>query len=79
MVNLIAKKEAFIQGLVEHAGWDEEWAEEHFMHFAPMFEIGNEVDFVLSEATRLRLRYPKIVVAPMLYRVEDNLLCLIKE
>ncbi len=79
MVNLIAKKEAFIQGLVEHAGWDEEWAEEHFMHFAPMFEIGNEVDFVLSEAKRLRLRYPKIVVAPMLYRVEDNLLCLIKE
>ena len=49
------------------------------MHFAPMFEIGNEVDFVLSEAKRLRLRYPKIVVAPMLYRVEDNLLCLIKE
>ena len=25
------------------------------------------------------LRYPKILVAPMLYRVEDNLLYLIKE
>lgn len=79
MVNLMARKDIFIQGLVENAGWDREWAEEHFMHFAPMFEIGNEVDFVLSEAKRLRLRYPKIQVAPLFYRVEDNLLYLIQE
>lgn len=44
-----------------------------------MFEIGNEVDFVLSEAKRLRLRYPKIIVAPLLYKVEDNRLYLIRE
>ena len=44
-----------------------------------MFEIGNEVDFILSEVKRLRLRYPKIVIAPLLYRVEDNRLYLIKE
>ncbi len=79
MVNLMARKEAFVQGLVETAGWDKEWANEHFMAFAPMFEIGNEVDFVLSEAKRLRLRYPKILVAPLLYRIEDNSLNLIKE
>lgn len=79
MVNLIARKDQFIQGLVDNAGWDREWAEEHFMHFAPMFEIGNEVDFVLSEAKRLRLRYPKVQVAPLIYRVEDNLLYLINE
>jgi len=79
MVNLISKKDLFIQGLVESAGWEREWAEEHFIHFAPMFEIGNEVDFVLSEAKRLRLQYPKIQVAPLLYRVEDNLLYLINE
>ncbi|MFH2104180.1 MAG: carbonic anhydrase [Chloroflexota bacterium] len=79
MVNLIARRDLFIQGLVEHAGWSREWAEEHFMHFAPMFEIGNETDFVLGEAKRLRLRYPKIQVAPLLYRVEDNLLYLLSE
>ncbi len=79
MVNLMARKEIFVQGLVETAGWDKEWANEHFMAFAPMFEIGNEVDFVLSEAKRLRLRYPKILVAPLLYRIEDNSLNLIKE
>lgn len=79
MVNLISKQENFVQGLVRNGGWDPQWAEEHFMHFAPMFEIGNEVDFVLSEAKRLRLRYPRIQVAPLMYRLEDNLLYLIEE
>src|SRR5512147_1413171 len=51
MVNLIARQELFVQGLVD-AGWEREWAEQHFQHFAPMFEIGNEVDFCLSETKR---------------------------
>ena len=79
MVNLIARKELFINGLIEKAGWDKEMAEDHFLHFAPMYEIGNEVDFAISEAKRLRLRYPKITVAPMLYKVDDSRLYLIKE
>jgi carbonic anhydrase len=79
MVNLISKRDRFIDGLVDKAGWEREWATEHFIHFAPMFEIGNEINFVLSEAKRLRLRYPKIQVAPLFYRVEDNRLYLVKE
>jgi carbonic anhydrase len=79
MVNLMARREMFIQGLVENAGWEHEWAEQHFMHFAPMFEVGNEVDFVLSEAKRLRLRYPRVQVAPLMYRVEDGRLYLVRE
>jgi len=79
MVNLMARREQFIDGLVRNAGWERERAEEHFMQFAPMFEIGNEVDFVLSEAVRLRQRYPKVLVAPMIYKVEDNLLYLVRE
>lgn len=79
MVNLMSRREQFIAGLVQNGGWDREWAEQHFLHFSPMFEIGNEVDFVLSEAKRLRLRYPKMLVAPLLYRVEDNQLCQLKE
>jgi carbonic anhydrase len=78
MVNLMARQEAFVQGLMD-AGWEKEWAEAHFMHFAPMFEIGNEVDFVLSEAKRLRQRYPAVVVAPLIYRIEDNLLYGVQE
>ena len=79
MVNLVGRKEQFIRGLVEGAGWEAQSAEEHFHQFAPMFEIGNEVDFVLSETKRLRLRYPKNIVAPLLYRIEDNRLYWIRE
>ncbi len=79
MVNLISRKDQFVKGLVEETDWDKEQAEDHFMHFAPMFEIGNEVDFILSESKRLRLRYPKIQIAPMMYIVDDNQLYLIKE
>jgi carbonic anhydrase len=79
MVNLMGRERAFIEGMVDGAGWERTAAEDHFYHFSPIFEIGSEIDFVCSEANRLRLRYPKIVVAPMLYRVEDNRLYLIKE
>jgi carbonic anhydrase len=79
MVNLVARKEQFITGLAENAGWTRRAAEEHFHNFAPMFEINNEIDFVLSEVVRLRARYPAILVAPMLYRVEDNRLYFIRE
>lgn len=79
MVNLISRKDQFINGLVEMAGWEREQAEDHFMGYAPMYEIINETDFILSETKRLRLRYPKIKIAPMLYLVEDNKLYLIKE
>ena len=79
MVNLISRKTEFINGLVDIAGWKRERAEEHFMQFAPMFEIGNEINFILSETKRLRLLYPKIVIAPMFYLVEDNKLYLINE
>jgi len=79
MVNVMARKEQFIQGLVDGAGWDREVTEEYFMKFAPMFEIGNEVDFVQSEAKRLRLKYPKIIIAPLIYRVQENRLYVIEE
>jgi len=79
MVNLISKKQEFVNGLVTEAGWDRDRAEEHFLHYGPMFEIGNAVDFVLSEAKRLRLRYPNIQVAPLYYNVDDNYLYQIAE
>ncbi|MFI5211562.1 MAG: carbonic anhydrase [Ignavibacteria bacterium] len=79
MVNLISKKDQFIEGLVNNAGWSKEQAEKHFTEYAPMFEIGNEIDFILSETVRLRKVYPKIQIAPMMYLVEDNRLYLIRE
>lgn len=79
MVNLTSRKEQFIKGMVDKAGWVAEKAEEHFHLYAPAFEIGNEIDFVVGEAKRLRLKYPKITIAPLLYKVENNLLYLINE
>ena len=64
---------------MEGAGWNREKAENHFLNLVPMFEIGNEVDFVLSEVGRLRAEYPKITIAPLIYSIETNHLCFIKE
>lgn len=79
MVNLAARKEAFIKGLVEFAGWDRQQAEDHFFHYEPMHEIGSEIDFIKTESRRLQLRYPKIMIAPMFYLVEDNKLYIIND
>ncbi|ABO48994.1 hypothetical protein Dred_0448 [Desulforamulus reducens MI-1] len=77
MANLKSKKQKFIDGLVE-VGWNRRAAEDHFENLAPMFEIGNEMDFLITETNRLRLRYPKILVAPMMYQLEDNRLYLLE-
>src|SRR5690606_22202666 len=79
MVNLMSRKDLFIENLMANAGVTYEHAEEQFVCFAPMFEIGNEIHFILTETQRLRHKYPKILIAPMHYRVEDNRLYLIDE
>ncbi len=79
MVNLISRKDQFVKGLSEATGWDLGQSEEHFMNYAPMFEINSETDFILSEVKRLRLRYPRILIAPLFYILEDNFLYFIEE
>lgn len=78
MVNLISKKQRFIEGMVENAGWTEKQSEEHFMTFAPIFEIQNEIDFLMYETKRLREKYPKVLIVPLFYKIEDNLLYLLE-
>lgn len=78
MVNLMARRDRFVKGLVA-VGWEQSMAEEHFNSYAPLFEIGNELDFVASEAKRLRQRYPQVSVFPLYYKLEDNLLYFIEE
>jgi carbonic anhydrase len=79
MVNLVSQRERFVEGLCKNAGWDKERAEEHFMNYAPMFEIDNEVDFVVKESNRLAEKYPGVMVVPLLYSIEDNMLNVIVE
>ncbi len=79
MVDLHARRDQFVAGLVEGAGWDPIQAGAHFDQLAPAYEIGDELVFTLSESKRLRERYPKILIVPMMYKVEDSLLYLISE
>lgn len=79
MVNLMAKKDAFIDGLVETAGWERERAESHFLNYAPMFEIDDEKRFVIDESRRLMNKYQGITVVPAYYTLENNRLSLLEE
>ncbi len=79
MVNLAARRGQFVQGLIDNAGWSRAAAEHCFSTFAPEFEIVDAADFVLSETRRLRQRFPKVLVAPMIYKVEDNRLYFLRE
>ncbi|MFY9173892.1 MAG: carbonic anhydrase [Peptococcia bacterium] len=79
MTNLISKKDEYVKGLVEIAGWQENNAEEYFLNNEPLFRVSDEMDFVLSEANRLRSHYPKIQVAPLFYKLDDNMLYQIAE
>ena len=74
MAQLAKRHDQFIEGMVTNAGWDRERAEQHFAESAPKFGIKDEVGFVIKEAARLRGIYPRIFVAPLLYRVDDDLL-----
>lgn len=73
------RRELFISRLVQRGGWQREWAETHFMNSVAMFEIGNEIDFLVAEARRLRGRYPTLPVVPLIYRVEDHRLYYVNE
>ncbi len=79
MCGIADRRQAFIEGMVENAGWTEEAAVDHFLQNAPLFETGNEVEFLFSEAERLRRRYPKIQVMPMRYSIAEGRLFKIVE
>ena len=78
MSGIKVRRPGFIDGLMD-VGWTRSAAEEHFDRHAPQHEIGLPDEFILAEARRLRALYPKVEVAPLLYRVEDNSVALLRE
>jgi carbonic anhydrase len=79
MTNLADKREAFVRGLMARGGWNEASASRQFAQYAARYEIGDPIEFVMAEAVRLRHLYPGIIIAPLLYTVEDDLLLQIDE
>ena len=74
MAGLASRRESFVEGLMENAGWQREAAEKHFDALAARFETSDSAEFVLSEAERLRRQYPEMLVAPLLYSLGDGAL-----
>ncbi len=67
LADLRSHREQFVVQMIEAAGWERPAAEQHFDHWSDLFEVDSPVEFVAAEAARLRSRYPKILVAPLLY------------
>jgi carbonic anhydrase len=72
MVGVRKKRDAFIRGLVSRGGWDEARAAEEFDRSVSAHEMSDAITFVVGEAKRLTAEYPALLVAPLLYRVEDD-------
>lgn len=72
MFELKQKRDEFVRGLAEHGGWTERAAAEHFDDWSSTFEIDDPAQFVAFEADRLSRRYPKVLVAPLLYDVDTG-------
>jgi carbonic anhydrase len=79
MCNVTAKRDLFIAGLMERANFSYNEAERQFNIYADNFEIGDPVEFTIAQAKRLQKIYPTILIAPLLYRVEDERLVQVKE
>ncbi len=77
MANTAEHREQFVRVLSEKCGWGFEKAAHFFEEHALSREIGNEIDFVLEEANRLKALFPGLEIVPMLFRVEDDRLYLI--
>ncbi len=72
MVDVIANREAFVTGLVEKAGWDRTRAEAHFDEHASGYSFEDVVDHIWLEAQRLRESYAGILIAPLVYSLDDH-------
>ena len=75
MVDVASKREAFVSGLVENAGWNRQRTEEYFDEHSSRYGFGDVADFVWLEALRIRRAYAGICVAPLFYSLDDRRLC----
>ncbi len=61
-------------GVPRLPGCGDHEAQNHFETYSPRFAIGDEIDFVRSEAARLSRYYPKMLVAPLFKCVQERVL-----
>lgn len=74
MVDLAAKRLTFVAGLARAGGWNPSEAGAYFESQVSHFHVADASQFVYQQALRLRTRYPVVLIAPLLLRLEDGLL-----
>lgn len=74
LTGLRKQREEFVGRMIDTAGWERPAAEQHFDHWNDLFAIADPASFAAAEAARLRVRYPKIPVAALLYDAADQIL-----
>jgi carbonic anhydrase len=74
MCGVSNRKQQIVDGLLEHGGWENAEAESHFEECAPHSDIRDVAAFVRSEVQRLSGRFPRVMVAPLLYSVKERVL-----
>jgi len=72
MATVLEKREAFIAGLVERTGIHPGRAARHFDASAPTYAISSPIESIVEQAAAVHRYLPGILVAPLLYRVEDD-------
>jgi carbonic anhydrase len=78
MTKVLEQRDQFISGLVNRGGVTPEIASEHFDASAPRYAITSPVDSILHKAKVVQKVLPDVLVAPLLYRVEDDQLAQIR-
>jgi carbonic anhydrase len=72
MAHVKARREEFVRGLVERGGAGAEEAGAHFDAHVGEYAIADPAEAVVAEAAEVRTWLPRVLVAPLLYRVEDD-------
>ena len=74
MSGVVTRDQSFVSDLVEHGGWNNRDARNHFKAHVAHADIGDVTGFVQLEAVRLSRRYPRVIVAPLVYSVAERVL-----
>jgi carbonic anhydrase len=79
MAHVRHRRDEFVRGLVARGGVGADEAGAHFDAHLAAYALGDPVATVVAEAAEVRAWLPRLLVAPLLYRVEDNRLAQIAE
>lgn len=73
-------RERFVNQLDDwHNQWDARDAQRHFDQWAPVFYIRDMKEHIRSQAAWISKIFPDLLVAPLIYRVEDHHLVLLED